>query len=218
MGNKETKETKTTSETKSKQPIKKEPWDIKALSEHRLMNVEFERKLQEAINAYWDEVLLPGISGDDNDEEKDNDKDKDKDSAIVRQEYKPGHNDKDLTNKIVFGDIAPGQKSKRKNLEYFTAEIYEDWTWCLYMDDLIETQKDLQPLFHRAIYHFKIKFAEIKKENDQIFQYHDAETLGKNEVLEFLWIFIGYQYWATKSCEYTLGDDEVMFDFLCKLT
>merc|ERR550525_2332293 len=68
------------------------------------------------------------------------------------------------------------------------------------------------------MYHFTVKFAAIKKYDDTLYRYHSAETLGSNEVLEFLWIFVGYQYWSTESCEFTLGDDTVIFDFLCKLS
>merc|ERR1712154_47470 len=140
------------------------------------------------------------------------------DEYPLQQDNHIGNNDKDLTNKVLFGGIAPGQKSKRKNLEYFTSDIYEDWTWTLYLDEMMEKQGNLPPLYERAIYHFKVKFDKIKKENDQLFQYHDSETLAKNELHEFLWIFIGFQYYSTNSCEYTLGDEMVVFDFLCKLS
>ena len=43
---------------------------------------------------------------------------------------------------------------------------------------LFEKTGKYPPLYQRAIYHFKIKFAKLKQENDKLFPYHDAETLA----------------------------------------
>eukprot|EP01083_Nonionella_stella_P141222 434673_1 len=234
MGTSDTKEKSGTETVAVERPKQKDPWDIEDLSDHRLYHVEYERKLFEAIHAYWQEVVLHGmeVKEDHTTAKEENDDD----AFPFKQDSELGNSDKCLTDKIIFDAISPGSKSKRKNLEYFTADVYDDWTWVLFLDQMLEKQGKLPPLFERAIYHFTVLFKEMKAKNEIAFQYHDAETLAKNEVHEFLWLFIGfvlsfcchhyvfaihtlsYQYWSTNSCEYTLGDEMVMFDFLSKLS
>ena len=185
------------------------PWDIDELCDHRLNNTEYEKKLYEAINAYWDELLMQSIA----------DKDEDTNASSQQELHNGlGNNQEDISNKVLFGGLQPGKKLKRKNLEYFTSEAYEDWTWPLFIDQIIEKQTNLPPLYERAVYHLRVKFDKIKSENEDLFKYHDSETLAKNEFHEFLWIFIGFQYYSTNSCEYTLGNDVIIFDFLSKLS
>ena len=207
-------------------PKEPDPWDIAELSEYRLGHLDFERKLYEAINGYWEEVYVPGMDTTNYDENAtEEDKDDDDHDSPLQNENNLGNNDKDLTSKVLFGNIVPGQKAKRRDLAYFTDEVYEEWSWTMYLDGhlgLFEKTGKYPPLFERAIYHFKVNFEKLKSENNKlsIFQYHSPEQLAKNEVHEFLWIFIGYQYHkAHKHAEnHFMGEQKIWLDFLRQLS
>lgn len=169
----------------------------------RLKNIDFERSLLKTIDIYWTEVLLPQIEQQ-NMNTNNNEKKNNEDICFASTK----------SEQIIFSSSSTEMKKSKskRNLKYFTDDIYRNWSWPLYFYPIIS--KEFSD--HWPNIYIRCKFYLATKTNDGIFD-DSMLTSAANDLMDLLWTYVAYYYWLANKCEFTLGDGNIMLGFLSKL-
>eukprot|EP01084_Bolivina_argentea_P063237 115521_1 len=100
-------------------------------------------------------------------------------------------------------------KRKHKKSPYLNDDDFAAMKWPFYFEYVIKKSRNWS-----SIYTDCQKIFSLKKYDNQ---YHKNDILSQNQILDFLWIYIGFCCWKAKQEEFTLGDVGMMVDFLGKL-
>eukprot|EP01084_Bolivina_argentea_P217898 369881_1 len=153
--------------------------------------------IQKSCEIYWNEIKLLSM----------NKKHNKKQSEKHEEEEYPLMEEMDAMSKVLFG--RNNNRKRTGTSEYFDDNDFECMNWPIYFEIVINKENDWKYIYKICHECFKNKV----EKND----YHSNDVLSNNEILNFLWIYVGYVYWNAKNVEFTLGDFNIMFEFLCKL-
>eukprot|EP01083_Nonionella_stella_P268105 906073_1 len=149
--------------------------------------------LQKACDIYWNESNKKEVNDGKEDEEVD--------------EY-PLMDEMDPMTKLVLGINKTNHKQNKKSL-YLNDDDFAAMKWPMYLEFVIKKTRNW-----RCIYTNCHRIFSLKQYDNA---YHENDTLSQNEILDFLWIYVGFCYWNVKTVEFTLGHLGIMLDFLSKL-
>ena len=185
------------------------------LKEYRLYCFEYEKDLMKGINLYWNEVHI--IFEEEIIKQINIDNDPKLKLQQQKMENKNNDNNSDWMDGLSNNEaiIVSGKNNKkRKDLSYFTKDVYNGWTFIKYIEIIFRRESEWKHIYYRSIYHLKILFNKNINTNTE----QNSDILSENEFLDFLWIYIGYLYWKCKSTEYSLGNSNLIYNFLNTLS
>lgn len=95
------------------------------------------------------------------------------------------------------------------------------WKWAVCFGNMINRESNWKGMYEIIEKNFSLQFIKNKNDNNENTrhlrnEFHSCQTLASNECLDFLWRYVAYCYYQTKTAKYTLGSVNAMLNLLIK--